>query len=218
MSSSQSGPDRKSQASSILETLAEKLPDSILREYSGEVPAEQVRIILRKAAQAMAPGRVGHGAPSRVPVPKKDASNRDWEGKLKGETLLLFTDGASRGNPGEAGAGIAILDMQGSELLGRSKYLGQCTNNEAEYRALLFGLETCQKFGRGRLKVHLDSELIVRQIMGKYRVKHPNLIPLYQKTMLKLSQFASYGVCHVRRENNSRADELANAAIDNHMQ
>ncbi|MBW2471208.1 MAG: ribonuclease HI family protein [Deltaproteobacteria bacterium] len=137
---------------------------------------------------------------------------------MKGKTLQLFTDGASRGNPGEAGAGIAILDEQGNELVGASQYLGQCTNNEAEYRALLFGLEKCAEFGRGSLKLHLDSELIVKQIHGEYKVKHPNLKPLHKKAMQKLSGFASFRITHVRRENNSRADELANRAIDDHLQ
>ncbi|KPJ98395.1 MAG: hypothetical protein AMJ60_08435 [Desulfobacterales bacterium SG8_35] len=130
--------------------------------------------------------------------------------------MHLYTDGASRGNPGEAGAGIAILDAQGNELVGTGEYLGQCTNNEAEYRALLLGLAKCIEFGRGRIKIHLDSELIVKQIRGEYRVKHPNLIPLFQQTMQRLSGFASFSIIHVRREKNSRADELANQAIDNH--
>jgi ribonuclease HI len=142
--------------------------------------------------------------------------DRDWQGKLQGRTLSLYTDGASRGNPGEAGAGVAILDDQDNELVATGKYLGQCTNNEAEYRALLFGLAKCKEFGKGRIKIHLDSELIVKQISGAYRVKHPNLIPLFREAMQILSGFASFSVIHVRREKNSRADELANRAIDNH--
>jgi len=101
-------------------------------------------------------------------------------------------------------------------LWGHGQYLGQCTNNEAEYRALLFGLQKCGEFGRGKIKLHLDSELIVKQTRGEYRVKHPNLKPLFQEAMRKLSGFASFSIIHVRREKNSRADELANQAIDNH--
>ncbi|MFC1827034.1 ribonuclease HI family protein [Thermodesulfobacteriota bacterium] len=145
------------------------------------------------------------------------SKEKTWKGKLAGQVLQLFTDGASRGNPGEAGAGIAILDEEGNELVGTGQYLGQCTNNEAEYRALLFGLEKCGEFGRGKIKVHLDSELIVKQIRGEYRVKHPNLKPLFLEVMQKLSDFASFSITHVRREKNSRADELANYAIDNHF-
>ena len=206
-----------SQAAFILETLAEKLPDHILAEYFREFTAAQVRRILREAAQAKAPGKGGLGASTPAPAPVNSGTVKEWHGKLKGETLQLFTDGASRGNPGEAGAGVAIMDGQGIELLGKGKYLGQCTNNEAEYKALLFGLEKCGDFGRGRIKIHLDSELIVRQILGKYRVKHPNLVPLFQQTRQKLSEFASFAVSHVRREKNSRADQLANEAIDNHL-
>jgi ribonuclease HI len=209
-----STPGRKSQAASILETLAEKIPDHILQEYFKELTPKQVRKILQETAASIGPGTDIPLPPSRTQPPEKSGSDKDWKGKLKGRTLHLFTDGASRGNPGEAGAGVAILDEQSEELVGTGEYLGQCTNNEAEYRALLFGLARCGEFGKGRLKIHLDSELIVKQIRGEYRVKHPNLIPLFRETMQRLSGFVSFSITHVRREKNRRADELANQAID----
>ena len=217
MKSGRSGSGTNSRAEFILETLAEKLPDHILQDYFRDLSPKQVRKILTDAIKVLAPPKEKLTVPrSQAPLwPEKE---KVWAGKLKGKTLQLFSDGASRGNPGEAGAGIAILDEQGNELVGASQYLGQCTNNEAEYRALLFGLEKCAEFGRGSLKLHLDSELIVKQIRGEYKVKHPNLKPLHKKAMQKLSGFASLRITHVRREKNSRADELANKAIDDHLQ
>jgi len=211
--SRKSASDRKSQAASILEVLAEKLPDPLLQEYFQGLAPEQVRKLLQEAVAILAPRKKEvPQAPAQATLWQK--GEKDWQGKLAGQTLQLFTDGASRGNPGEAGAGITILDDQGHEIVGSGKYLGQCTNNEAEYRALLLGLVKCADFGTGRLKVHLDSELIVKQIRGEYKVKHPNLKPLFEQAKKRLSGFASFSVTHVRREKNSRADELANRAID----
>ncbi|MDH3996780.1 MAG: ribonuclease HI family protein, partial [Desulfobulbaceae bacterium] len=187
------------QAGDILRVLVKKMPDEVLQDYFGDLSPAQVRKILQDAAAVLAPPKEEKSRPS----PQANlwqGKDRDWKGKLKGTTLYLYSDGASRGNPGEAGAGIAILDEQGNELVATGEYLGQCTNNEAEYRALLFGLAKCKEFGRGRIKTHLDSELIVKQILGQYRVKHPNLIPLFKETMKRFADFASFSVVHVRRE------------------
>ena len=217
MKSRRSGTDKGSQAELILRRLAVKLPDHILQEYFRDLSPKQVRKILTETIKILVSQEE-----KTVPISAQASLWKDgekvWAGKLAGKTLQLFSDGASRGNPGHAGAGIAIQDEKGNELVGASQYLGQCTNNEAEYRALLFGLEKCAEFGSGSLKIHLDSELIVKQIRGEYKVKHPNLKLLYQKTIQKLSIFASFSITHVRREKNSRADELANRAIDDHLQ
>jgi len=212
-----SGSDKDSQAELILRTLAEKLPDHILQEYFRDLSPKQVRKILTETIKVLVPQKE-KTAPIRAQASLWKDGGKAWAGKLAGKTLQLFSDGASRGNPGHAGAGISILDEKGNELVRASQYLGQCTNNEAEYRALLLGLEKCAEFGSGSLKIHLDSELIVKQIRGEYKVKHPNLKPLYQKTIKKISDFASFSITHVRREKNSRADELANRAIDDHLQ
>jgi len=209
-------PDKIIQAAEVLDVLVKKLPDEVLQQYLKDLPPKQIRKILKEVIGIIAPKRK-KASPSTSQVPLWGGIEKTWEGKLAGLALQLFTDGASRGNPGQAGAGIAIFDEEGNELVGTGHYLGQCTNNEAEYRALLFGLAKCREFGRGMLKVHLDSELIVKQIRGEYRVKHPNLKPLFQEAMQKLSDFASFSVTHVRREKNSRADELANLAIDDHF-
>lgn len=131
-----------------------------------------------------------------------------------GPSLVLFADGGSRGNPGPAGAGAVIYDDQGGELAALSKFLGRATNNVAEYQALLLGLEHAKLLGAGGLTVKLDSELLVRQINGQYRVKSPHLKPLYQKALALLRNFSPVTIIHVRREQNRRADELANRAMD----
>ncbi|MCI5142026.1 MAG: reverse transcriptase-like protein [Candidatus Electrothrix sp. ATG1] len=126
----------------------------------------------------------------------------------------LFTDGASRGNPGEAGAGSVLLDGDGQELAARSSYLGQCTNNVAEYKALLLGLQSALELGCGKLEIFLDSQLIVRQLQGQYKVKHPTLKPLFVEVKELLAKIDNWSVAHVPREQNKRADALANRGID----
>jgi ribonuclease HI len=129
-------------------------------------------------------------------------------------TCCLFTDGASRGNPGQAGAGALLLDAEGRELAARSLYLGECTNNVAEYRALLLGLEVALEQGCARLDIRLDSELIVRQLQGRYQVKNQVLKPLFQEVNNLLVRLESWSVAHVPREQNKRADELANQGVN----
>jgi ribonuclease HI/probable phosphoglycerate mutase len=126
----------------------------------------------------------------------------------------LFTDGASRGNPGQAGAGAVLFDTEGHELAARSLYLGECTNNAAEYRALLLGLQSALEQGCSRLEIRLDSELIVRQIKGRYKVKHETLKPLFAEVKTLLAQFDGWVIAHVPRAQNKRADQLANQGID----
>ncbi|MCW5201091.1 ribonuclease HI family protein [Desulfobulbus sp. F4] len=126
----------------------------------------------------------------------------------------LFTDGASRGNPGQAGAGAVLFDAEGRELAARSLCLGHCTNNVAEYRALLLGLQSALEQGCSRLEIRLDSELIVRQIQGRYQVKHETLKPLFAEVKTLLARFDGWAIIHVPRAQNKRADELANQGID----
>ena len=129
-------------------------------------------------------------------------------------SLTLHSDGGSRGNPGPAGAGAVLYDDQGQEVAALSRYLGRTTNNEAEYQALLMGLNEAKRLGAVRLTVKMDSELIVRQLEGQYRVKAPGLKPMYAEAKRLLQGFASVTILHVRREFNKRADELANQAMD----
>jgi ribonuclease HI len=130
------------------------------------------------------------------------------------ETLVIHTDGASRGNPGKAGIGVVIYNKDKSETIKQVyKYLGTATNNVAEYTALLTGLKEASKLGANQIELYLDSELIVKQIKGEYRVKNEGLKPLYNEVTSLLKQF-QYNISHVPRENNKKADELANKAID----
>lgn len=133
----------------------------------------------------------------------------------KEQSLRLYTDGASRGNPGDAGAGIVVLDDRGREMIAQGKYLGTCTNNVAEYQALLLGLTEASRIGDGTIDIFLDSQLIVRQIQGVYRVKSSDLQPLFAQVKELLSSFADFTVSHIPREQNKRADQLANQGIDN---
>ena len=125
-----------------------------------------------------------------------------------------MVDGASRGNPGQAGCGAAIIDENGTVVKELSRHLGQATNNVAEYEALLMGLEALLQLGRKTIIVQSDSELLVRQLNDQYRVKDEKLKVLFQRAMTLLRQFDSYRILHVRREMNKLADRLANQGID----
>jgi len=125
-----------------------------------------------------------------------------------------MVDGASRGNPGDAGGGAVIFDAAGKPVRELTRYLGRATNNVAEYEGLLMGLEETLRLGVKRLRVESDSELLVRQLNGAYRVKDEKLIRLHQQARALLRQLESYRIIHVRREKNRLADRLANQAID----
>ncbi len=133
------------------------------------------------------------------------------------KTFTIYTDGAARGNPGPAGAGWVIVDASGKTLVENKKYLGDLTNNQAEYQALLLALQDAIKLGDGDLKLCADSELMVRQLKGEYKVKNDGLKPLFREAVLTLSKFKSYTVKHLPREQNEEADQLANEAIDEHF-
>ena len=126
--------------------------------------------------------------------------------------LTLFIDGASRGNPGPAGIGIRI-EAGGEVLKEYCEYIGCTTNNVAEYRALIKGLEIAAEFKANRVTVFSDSELVVRQMNGTYKVKSGGLLPLYQTAQTKSRTFDGFQIKHVRREQNREADELANQGI-----
>ncbi len=152
-------------------------------------------------------------AGERKPARKSQLILPAGAGKTTG-VFVLHSDGASRGNPGEAGAGACIFDQQGNEVYADCRYLGKCTNNVAEYQALLLGLEAAVGLKITKLTVRLDSELIVRQLAGRYRVKDQKLKPLFERVKSLMAAFSSCRVAHVPRSENARADELANRAID----
>lgn len=127
---------------------------------------------------------------------------------------LVYSDGASRGNPGPAAAGALVIDPSGAVVAEVSEPLGIQTNNYAEYQGLIKGLEAAKKLGAGTVEVRMDSELLVKQMTGVYRVKHPALIPLSVRANELRRQFDSVTFRHVRREFNKQADALANQALD----
>jgi ribonuclease HI/S-formylglutathione hydrolase FrmB len=131
--------------------------------------------------------------------------------------LILETDGASRGNPGLAGAGIVIKNAKGAKVETIHKFLGVTTNNQAEYKALIEGLRAAAKHQPDELLVRMDSELLVRQMNGEYRVKHPELLPLYLEAVEAAAQFPEVTFEQVARERNATADKLSNLAIDTRM-
>jgi len=133
---------------------------------------------------------------------------------LSDRFLTLYIDGASRGNPGRAGAGVWVTDEEGQPLRALGRYLGRMTNNEAEYWALLIGIREAKRMGAAFIRVYTDSELIAKQVNGIYRVRHPNLKSLHQAVLDVLKGFRSYEVIAIPREGNAQADRLANQAID----
>jgi ribonuclease HI len=132
------------------------------------------------------------------------------------KVLRLFTDGAARGNPGPAGLGLVLEDDQGLRLWGGHRYLGTATNNQAEYLALIEGLQQAARWNPDRLEIYMDSQLVVEQLGGRYRVKNSDLRPLHARAVALLGAFPQTVVSHVPRERNRGADALANRAIDEH--
>ncbi len=131
-----------------------------------------------------------------------------------GPVYQLQFDGGSRGNPGPAGIGVTLTSYSGKPVYELGEYLGRCTNNVAEYTALLRGLAAAKTLGIKHLVVKADSELVVRQLNGIYKVKSPDLKPLYLQATGLIDQIGKVTISHVYREDNSRADELANEAMD----
>lgn len=132
--------------------------------------------------------------------------------------IVIHSDGAARGNPGPSGAGAVLTDSEGKVVGEVCRYLGDdMTNNQAEYNALILALREAEKTGATRLSIYADSELMVKQILGEYKVKNEGIRPLHSEVMLLLRKFGKYSISHIPREKNKRADKLANLAIDGQM-
>jgi len=174
----------------VLADLAANLdPAATLKKH--RLRAEELRAILLRAASALAP------APAAA-----DA------------VFVVQVDGAARGNPGPAGAGI-LISRDCRLVEGIAQYLGaSLTNNQAEYNALILGLTRVQELGAEKVEVRSDSELMVRQMRGEYRVKNQALAGLFERARRLAAGFQSFNIAHVRRELNGDADRLANRAID----
>ncbi len=186
----------------IIRRLAEKLTDSELGKIFPEVSPDDIRNILLQEKKI----RKQHGVPFGESHKRRTLSQ-----------CTLYTDGASRGNPGQAGAGAVLLDKNGRELATKAEYLGRCTNNAAEYMALISGLRLALENGCTELNIFLDSELIVRQLTGRYKVRNAVLKHLFNQVQHLLQRLTAFSITHVPRAKNSRADELANRGIDERM-
>jgi len=133
----------------------------------------------------------------------------------RGRRLLIYTDGAARGNPGPAGLGAILRDADSREVVAElARFLGVRTNNYAEWTAVEDALAEALRLGATHVDLRMDSELVARQISGRYRVKHPELKPIHASVMIMLGKLAGYTVGHVPRELNKDADRLSNVAID----
>lgn len=130
------------------------------------------------------------------------------------DKLIMYTDGGSRGNPGDSGIGIVICDQQGHIFKEISRHIGIQTNNVAEYYALVRALEEALSLGVKSVEIYMDSELVVKQINGEYRVRNEGLKPLYEIAQAYLGYFESYSVNHISRKQNKLADKLANRGMD----
>ena len=151
------------------------------------------------------PGRAGLLAPQ---VGEPAAPDR-----FPAMKMIVNVDGGARGNPGPAAIGIVIRDGEGNVIQDLGETIGDATNNVAEYKALIRGIGMARELGADELQIHGDSELVVKQMLGQYKVKHPDMKPLHAEAKEALVG-VEWTISHVRREQNSEADALVNQALD----
>lgn len=187
----------------ILRHIAREEPLTATQEALG-VTRERIADILQRAAELLEP-RTAH-ASGPLPVPP---------GSVK--RLRVYSDGAARGNPGPAGAGAVLVGQNGQVVERIGKFLGTQTNNFAEYMGLLLGLRRAKELGVQEVEVYADSELMIRQLGGRYQVKSVSLRPLYEEALELLNGFSRVKLVHVPREMNPAADEMSNRAIDERL-
>ena len=128
--------------------------------------------------------------------------------------LIIYTDGGARGNPGPAGIGAVIYDEKKNIVAEISEYIGETTNNQAEYKAVIAAIERAKELGAEELDFYLDSELVVKQLNREYKVKNKGLAPLFIQIYNAVLNFKKVSFTHIRREMNKEADKLANLAMD----
>ena len=184
---------------SVLRHLAQTLSvTKTLKRFPALNTRQLQEMLLRSAQRAEEKKPLVEAAPSKKRLPE----------------YFIQADGASRGNPGEAGIGAVIADARGRTIKELKYFLGMATNNVAEYRAVILALQKALDLGAGSVTVYLDSELVVRQLRGEYKVRESHLRLLHREASDILSRFSEYHIHHVPREENRRADQLANEAID----
>jgi ribonuclease HI len=186
--------------------------------------AARLESILQKLLEgktlAVAAAESGMGAADLVAITrslKKELAavvKRDIPRATGGLALIAYADGGSRGNPGKAACAAVVTDTKDAELLRRARTIGKATNNVAEYEGVRLALELCKDLGGSDVTLRLDSELVVRQLEGRYKVKNAALLKLYDDMRVLISGFKSFSVEHIPREQNKLADKLVNAALD----
>ena len=229
----------------ILNFIATREPlEETLKQFPG-LSREKLRAVLREAAIVLRAEELGlpeqlptPALPERAPEPVRKTSAPVVERVVaerypessgttevlekappsgKGRRLKVYSDGAARGNPGPAGAGAVILKTDGAVVAKAGKFLGSQTNNYAEYTALLLGLETALRLGANEVEIYADSELMIRQLQGRYKLKAEGLKPLFARAKELLRKFEVVELNHIPREENTLADEMSNRAVDEKM-
>jgi ribonuclease HI len=194
-------PLERHRLSRLLELLGKRLTGELLGAEFADFSQEDLRALFNQLAAHL-----------RRCSEWTDAANTKQDvTRMSGS---LYCDGASRGNPGPSGAGVVVLANNGEQIFELSRFLDNATNNEAEYKALIRGLSAAADVGIKRLQIFLDSELVVNQLLGTYKVRNPRLLRLYEEATSRLRLFDEYAIFHVGRELNQKADRLANEAID----
>ncbi len=199
----------------ILRHIAREEPlTATVRAFRG-LTRERLGQVLEEIAERLTSGSGEPQAESPAPASPPTAE----EPMARGATprLRLYSDGAARGNPGPSGAGAVLVEPGGQVVARLGKYLGTQTNNYAEYMGLLIGLKHAKTLGAKEIEVFADSELLIRQLGGRYQVKSPSLRPLYEEAVKLLNDFSRVKLVHVPREMNAAADEMSNRAIDERL-
>jgi ribonuclease HI len=181
----------------FLRRLAQARPGRNSLDLPGDLSPQEAIQAVRAAVKALDPTPADQAAP-----------------RQRSAAMRAHIDGASRGNPGPAGIGVLFLGPDGAVVERTYRGIGKATNNVAEYTALLLALERAHSLGITELEVYSDSELLVRQLLGRYQVKHPALRPLYAVARERIAGLRRFGIHHVPREMNAEADALANRGID----
>ena len=187
----------------LLKAVYSAIDWEVLYRNAPDAERNQVDVLFREMRE-----RLAASAPAPAPEPQGGDA-----GAVHGAAVVIYCDGASSGNPGPAAVGVVIADATGCELLAWGEGIGRATNNVAEYRAAIAGLQKALELGARSVELRADSELLVRQIRGQYRVKNAGLQPLHAKVLELLARFERWSACHIPREKNARADALASAAV-----
>ncbi|HUB08435.1 MAG TPA: ribonuclease HI family protein [Myxococcales bacterium] len=186
--------------------------EKTLERHPGLTRAAILACLRRAAASSGRKDGVRTEAAPPVQAPPPHRSGVDGH-----ERVRIYSDGAARGNPGPAGAGAIVASADGQVIARLGRYLGEATNNFAEYQGLLLGLRRAAELGARDVEIFADSQLMIRQLGGQYRVRNEGLRPLFDEALRLLRGFRKFELHHIPRERNAAADEMSNRAIDERM-